>query len=72
VSGKLETKERYESEAPTYFAKRRFYSSYVGARMINAVDAVINLVSKTSDLKILDVGSGPASLKEISEIIGLM
>jgi SAM-dependent methyltransferase len=63
VSGKLETKERYESEAPTYFAKRRFYFSYVGARMINAVDAVINLVSKTSDLKILDVGSGPGFFK---------
>jgi SAM-dependent methyltransferase len=58
VSGKLETRYRYESEASIYFAKRRFYFSYVGLRMINAMNTVINLISN-SDLKILDVGSGP-------------
>ena len=61
MSSKLEIRKRYESEASIYFAKRRFYFSYVGARMINVVGAVINLCAhakQTSDLKILDVGSG--------------
>jgi len=58
VSDKLEIKNRYESEAFTYLTKRKVYFSYVGTRMINVVNFAIKLASKTSDLKLLDVGSG--------------
>jgi ubiquinone/menaquinone biosynthesis C-methylase UbiE len=63
---KLKIKEIYESEAPNYFAKRKFYFSYVGARMLIVMNAVIDRMSKISDCKILNIGAGPGFFERSS------
>jgi len=65
---KLKIKNRYDAEGLMYFAKRKFYTSYVGARMVHIVkiilDKMLNKIS-VENLKILDIGSGPGFFERI-------